>query len=413
MTVPIERLAAGGDGVGKAPTGKVVFVSRTCPGDVAEVEITQEKARHAHAKVLSLKVRGAERVVPECAHYTDDRCGGCQWQHVSLKVQREAKSRLVGDALRRIGGLDIADPEIVPSSVNWRYRSKITLTVKRGSGGRKTWIGLRRQGEPGRVFDLRDCKITGERIVAVWDTLSKKRALIPDFVDSIVLKEDREGRIHVVLQGGREVRPLGPLAEAVGLDQVTYWWQPLDGAARAVHGQVTGYPALAFEQSNRALADTIRRRAVKGLKVGTSDKVAWDLYGGVGDTARMLAKGGLEVWSLDSDRAAVAWAEKAFGDPKVHMVAEMVETGLSRLPKPDLVVVNPPRTGMAEKLARTLNNWALESENPRLAYISCNPATLARDLSKMDAFRVSEVTAFDLFPHTSHVETLAILGRAS
>ena len=84
MTVPIERLAAGGDGVGKAPTGKVVFVSRTCPGDVAEVEITQEKARHAHAKVLSLKVRGAERVVPECAHYTDDRCGGCQWQHVSF-----------------------------------------------------------------------------------------------------------------------------------------------------------------------------------------------------------------------------------------------------------------------------------------------------------------------------------------
>ena len=401
----IDSIAAGGEGVGRLPDGRVAFVSRTSPGDVVEVVEVDKKPRYVRAQVISLKTPGPDRVDPECVHYTRDGCGGCQLQHLAPKAQRNAKRRVVGDALRRIAGLNIDDPEIVASDDGWRYRSKITLTARTTQQGRRVF-GLHRYAKPG-VFEPSDCLITRERVMALWGRLRDHGKFFPPNTESVTLREDRDGGCHVVFAAGTPPWDPRPLVQAVGDPDVSYWWRPSGGAARVVAGPRTGFPALAFEQSNPVLADTIRRDAVSAL--GDIDgAVVWDLYGGVGDTASLLAARGATAWSVDGDRAAKEWAG-AHTPESVRHVTGRVETVLHQLDEPAAVVVNPPRAGLARPVVRHLNRWGAASAGRLLAYISCDPATLARDVSRLTAFSVRRVVAYDLFPQTSHVETLVVL----
>ena len=167
---------------------------------------------------------------------------------------------------------------------------------------------------------------------------------------------------------------------------------------------------MAFEQVNTELAKQIRLAAVDGLG-DVADKTVWDLYGGVGDTAELLSDRGARVCSIDSDRAAVEWGISR-GSSRVKRLAGRVEENLHRMRTPDAIVVNPPRSGLATPVTRFLEEGAKGAggaELRQLAYISCDPATLARDLSRMPSLTIRSLTAFDLFPQTAHVETLALL----
>ena len=181
-------------------------------------------------------------------------------------------------------------------------------------------------------------------------------------------------------------------------------------------GPQTGYPAVAFEQMNTALAEQIREDAIDSL-ADVGGKVAWDLYGGVGDTAELLADRGAKVWSVDWDRLAVEWgrtrSEKAelSGTP-ITRIADRVDEAVTRLPEPDFVVVNPPRTGLGSRLADWLQRWGERGKGASLAYISCDPATLARDLARMPSLKLRALRAYDLFPQTAHIETLTFLEAA-
>lgn len=401
--VSIARIGAGGHGVGRLPDGMVVFVPRTAPGDEAEIEIVETRRRHAHGRLLRLVRAGADRVQPECPHYEADRCGGCQLQHLSVAAQLQAKGAVVGDALRRIGRLDLPDPEVVPSTGPWRYRAKITLAV---SGGR---IGLHRYDAPGTVFTLDDCHITRAPLTRLWSVVRDHRALLPGALEELVLRQDRDGGLHLVAAGGEEPWDAGPLAAAAGLDGVVYWWRPRGGAARVVAGPRTGFPALAFEQVNPELAGRIRQDAVGELG-DVGGKVVWDLYGGVGDAARLLVARGARVFSVDRDRAAISWARgRAGAGEDITWFPGLVEETLHRLPEPGAVLVNPPRAGLVARVSAALQAWGESRPGVRLCYVSCDPATLARDLTRLPAFALTRVRAYDLFPHTGHVETLAVL----
>jgi 23S rRNA (uracil1939-C5)-methyltransferase len=157
---------------------------------------------------------------------------------------------------------------------------------------------------------------------------------------------------------------------------------------------------------NPVLASRIRSDAVEALG-DVSGRVVWDLYGGVGDTARLLAARGARVWCVDSDRSAVEWAEAAGGAG--NFLAARVEDVLGRLPPPDSVVANPPRIGFDFRVVRHLLRWGERGAGRRVSYVSCDPATLARDLKRLSAFRIVSVSAYDLFPQTAHVESLVVL----
>ncbi|NIM50346.1 MAG: TRAM domain-containing protein [Gemmatimonadales bacterium] len=403
----IDRIAAGGDGVGRLDDGMAVFVPRTVPGDVVEIEIVQRKRRYARGRVRRIVAHGAGRVEATCSHYVADGCGGCQLQHLAPSVQLEVKRRIVGDAVRRIGGRSVADPEIVPCPSAWRYRSKITLRAQ----GRS--IGLHRFDCPGEVFDLADCPITQSRLIELWRQVRSHRHLLPRSVATLVLREDRDGGLHVVVEGRSErLWDAGPLAQAIGDSRVSWWWCPRLGAPRVVAGPHRGFPALAFDQVHPGFGRRIRGDAVEALG-SVAGQTVWDLYGGVGDTAELLAARGAQVWTVDADRSAVEWARARESSPQgtgeIHRLVGRVEAVLHQLPEPDAVVANPPRGGLDERVTRHLETWATGRSGARVAYLSCDPATLARDLKRMPALQLTSYRAYDLFPHTSHVETLALL----
>jgi len=406
--VHIRGIAAGGDGVGRLEDGMTVFVPRTAPGDDVAVEITQRRRRHARGRALEVRVPGPGRVTPACAHYVRDACGGCQLQHLDAAAQLAAKQAVVGEALRRIGRRDLSDPVIVPSATAWRYRTKLTLTA--GPGGEP--IGLHQVGRPDAIFDLEDCPITDERLMAFWAAVRAHRRLLPAEVRDIVLRVDQAGGVHLIAHSTPPVWDAAPLAAAVGRADVSYWWRPAAGAARVVAGPATGFPALAFEQANPVLAGEIRAAAVAALAPGPGI-TAWDLYGGVGEGARRLAETGAAVWSVEVDRSAVEWAARQPGAHRPTYVQGLVEEALPRLPPPQAVLINPPRTGAHARVTQALERLAGErTPGPRVAYVSCDPATLARDLARLPSYVVRQVVAYDLFPQTSHVETLVALEAA-
>ena len=173
--VRILRLASGGDGVGRLEDGRAVFVPRTAPGDLVELSSLHEHRRFARARLGRLLEEGPDRIAPRCPHYTEDECGGCQLQHLSLPAQQAARRSFVGDALRRLARLDAADPELVPAAKAFEYRTKVTLAAAAGGRG----IGLRRYDRPDEIFPLERCHITVPELMGLWGDLRSLGALLP------------------------------------------------------------------------------------------------------------------------------------------------------------------------------------------------------------------------------------------
>jgi 23S rRNA (uracil1939-C5)-methyltransferase len=400
--VRILRLASGGDGIGKLPDGRTVFVPRTAPGDLVELTAIREYKRFARARLQRLIEPSPHRVEPRCPHYVRDECGGCQLQHVDYDSQLASRRAFVGDALRRIAKRDVPDPPIVPSEKIYDYRTKLTLHVAAGG----TRIGLYRHHRPEELFDLKWCHITVPELMELWQSVRTLRSLLPPRLQQIVLRLDRRGGRHLLFRvekgevwaGAERLRRE---LESNGTP-ATLWWQPEQGAARAMAGAGEAFPATVFEQIHPEMGDRVRQFAIEHLG-DVSGKRVWDLYAGIGETTDRLVARRAIVESVELDPRAVAYAETR--GPAARRHTGRVEDVLRQLKRPDLVIANPPRTGMDPRVATEL-----ERLRPgRLVYISCDPATLARDFLRLEHFRLILIQAFDLFPQTTHVETVAVL----
>ena len=429
--VRILRLATGGDGVGKLEDGRTVFVPRTAPGDLVELREIRTHARFARGRLARLIEPGAGRVVPGCQHYLADDCGGCQLQHLDRDSQLEAKRGIVEEALTRIGRLEVSVPPLVADDHSWAYRSRITLTV--GPGRR--FAGFHALEQPDRVFPLDRCDIAAAPLMQLWGATRRLLHLLPADAEQLLLRLDREANLHLmVMARGGQAWTGGPRV-AAGLSEqgvpASVWWQPEGGAPRVVAGDRDVFPATVFEQVHPDLGDRIRTWALDQLG-SLATLHAWDLYAGIGETSAALHARGATVESVELDRRAVEHAERHWRElvrerpesqrPEPSGVVRhvgRVEELTARLRDPGVVIANPPRAGMDPAVTR-----ALRRRRPgRMAYISCDPATLARDLGRLttaggespDAepgFRLAAVQCFDLFPQTAHVETVAVLeGR--
>jgi 23S rRNA (uracil1939-C5)-methyltransferase len=423
--VRIERLANGGDGVGRLPDGRVVFVPRTAPGDLVELSQLRPHSRFARARAGRLLASGPGRVEPRCAHYSGDECGGCQLQHLAPDAQLQAKRSIVQDALTRIGRLDLTVPPLVPADPAWAYRHRITLAIAPG----RRHAGYHRMDQPGRVFSLLRCEIAAPALQQLWERLRPHLHLLPADAEHLVLRIDRVGGLHLVVRSGGEQAwsEAARLAARLGVG-ATVWWQPARGAPRVVAGEGEAFPATVFEQVHPGMGDRIRAFALEQLGA-VEGRHVWDLYAGVGDTTDLLLARGATVESVELDRRAVELGERRWrsrhqaGDsqrpPPGAGVrhAGRVEDLIGSLTAPDLVIANPPRTGMDRAATDTLR-----IRHPgRIVYLSCDPATLARDLARLGAgaessepgYRVVTVQPFDLFPQTAHVETVVALEARS
>jgi 23S rRNA (uracil1939-C5)-methyltransferase len=289
----------------------------------------------------------------------------------------------------------------------------VTLAVS--AGARE--IGFHRQGRPGEVFDLERCLIADPALMDLWAAVREHRALLPDNAEQLVLRRDRDGGLHLTARvRGQTVWRSAALLHAALVRRgapAVLWWVPEEGAPRAVAGASEPYPAAVFEQVHPAMGDRVRAWALAQLGDLAGVK-AWDLYAGVGETSALLAAGGAQVESVEVDARAVVEATRRGPERGVRRLAGRAEDLAPTLPATDLVVTNPPRTGMDARVVDAI----VAARPGKVAYISCDPATLARDLSRLLSGlpaspppRLASLRAFDLFPQTAHVETVAIVER--
>jgi 23S rRNA (uracil1939-C5)-methyltransferase len=398
-TLDITSLAAGGDGVARLD-GLVVFTPRTAPGDTVEADVRTE-GRVGRGRLLRVVTAGPDRVDAPCEHYTGtDRCGGCQWQHLSLEAQREAKRRNVADAFARIARRSVPPPPI-HGDAGWRYRRTLTLAIRRD--GARTWAGLRAFDDPEAVFDLRDCHITDERVLAAWREVMAAAAHLPPDARLRGTVRWLDERALFVLEGGTEWPALAAFLAAVpGFAAI--WWQAEGKRRRLIADRRPAeVPGASFAQVNAGIAARMQADAVARVMAHAPLTVV-DCYSGGGDTAVQLAAAGVRVAAVELDEEAAAWAARRLSAPS-RAIAARVEDVLARLLPADVVLLNPPRAGVDARVTTMLR----ETPPRAIVYVSCDPATLARDVARLDGWRIASLQCYDMFPQTAHVETVCEL----
>lgn len=404
----VDSIAAGGDGVGRHD-GIVVFVPRAAPGDLVRVEAVRE-GRLMRGRILDVLAASPARVAPRCQHYVGDSCGGCQLQHLDYSAQLAAKAGIIRDALTRIGHVAAVTPVVEPSDAQWRYRSKLTLSLRRLGDG--VVAGMHRVDDPESVFALRDCDITDERVMQAWRMVLARPHLLPREERLRVAVRLLSTGFSLTVEGGtrwdhsREI--VAEIPELVEL-----WWKPRDKHRRLMLGTSRAKEAGAsFTQVNASVARRLIEY-VAGLAAGAPHSTAVDAYSGTGDTAVALAALGARVTAIEIDRDACALCLSRLPHGS-RAIAASVEHALSEALPAELVVLNPPRAGLAPVVIEALQAPRAPHPAPRtLIYVSCNPATLARDLKRLDRYTLTSVRGFDMFPQTAHVETVCALELAA
>ncbi|HEX7546306.1 MAG TPA: hypothetical protein VF368_06235 [Gemmatimonadaceae bacterium] len=408
LTLEIESIAAGGDGVARSD-GLVVFVPRTAVGDRVVANVTV-KGRLARGVPESIERAGPDRVTPECGHYSGDRCGGCQLQHLSVPAQREAKRKIITDALHRIGKRIVSPPEIRAGANAWRYRRKLTLALRR-SGSAWTF-GLHAYDDPSRVFALQDCRISDQRLMSVWREILGASAHLPHATQlrgAVRLLGDAANRASFVLEGESTWDSHEAFFNAVP-SLAALWWVPEDGVRRLL-GDRRGKnePGASFVQVNPEVA-TMLEAFVLDTVMAHAPATAIDAYSGSGDLALALAARGVRAIAIESDTEASAWAASRLPVGSRAVTARVEDAIRNTLPA-DAVILNPPRAGVDARVTSALEKAT--SAVRAIVYVSCDPATLARDLSRLPGWKVAKLTAFDMFPQTAHVETVCELVPAA
>ncbi|MFQ5550834.1 MAG: class I SAM-dependent RNA methyltransferase [Gemmatimonadales bacterium] len=399
VTVIIDRLAAGGDGVGRLPDGKVIFVPRTAPGDRARVTVVAVKPRFARGRLVGLECASELRTTPPCRHYDADECGACQLQHITYDAQLMTKGRFIADALKRIGGRCATPPIVEPSPRRLGYRNKVTLAM-----GPEGTLGFRRHSRPAEVFAVKECPVLESDLEDLTVGVVAAASHLPTDTETVLLR--RDGGVSLVSVGtGDNAWHAGDLARQLDAPGLTV--ARFDGAGlRVLEGDGQSEALGSFRQANAEVADRIRRLSV-ALLPDVDGRVVWDLFCGLGDTCALLAGRGARVTGVDSDAGAIAYAAGVV--PEARFVVGPAEDVSPNLARPQHVIANPPRRGLAAALAELLGARLKESGGT-LVYVSCDASTLARDLRRMPDLDLVGLHAFDMFPQTSHVETIAVLA---
>ncbi|MGI9045064.1 MAG: class I SAM-dependent RNA methyltransferase [Gemmatimonadaceae bacterium] len=405
VSLEIESIAAGGDGVAR-DTGLVVFVPRTAPGELVTARISG-KGSFARGSLRKITRPSDERIDAPCPHYTRDRCGGCQIQHMTYSSQLRAKQRIVRDAMERIGKRRVSVSEVVESPLEWRYRQKLTLALRMLANGR--WIaGLHQYDNPARVFALADCPITDSQVVATWKEIvaaSDHFPPVPALRGSVRMTGD--GPVFILIGAMRWSRA-ADLFEALP-SLAAMWWENDEGARQLIGDRRPPRslqpPAASFAQVNKEVAENLRKHLIS-IVSAYSPEVLVDAYSGAGETAVTFARMGARVTAIELDSDAARWCALHLPEGSVSIRARVEEALPNALPA-DAVVLNPPRAGVDSRVTEVLQNATVK---PRvIAYVSCNPATLARDVGRLPGYRIESLVPFDMFPQTAHVETVCEL----
>jgi 23S rRNA (uracil1939-C5)-methyltransferase len=443
VDLQVDSLAYGGNGVARL-NGFVVFVRRGLPGDRVRARVTKVKRGFAEALMTEVLEPSAQRVEAPCAHYP--ACGGCRFQDLDYAAQAAAKEDQVRDALKRIGG--IAGPPlepIVPAASPFFYRNKLEYSFTQTPAGPA--LGFHKAGRWDEVLEVEKCWLTtdlGNAIRnAVRDWAREENLVAYDQADQtgylrhLVVREGRNtgqalvmlvtapgekferGYFVEVLNRFPEVRSIhwavnDTPSEVTNLPSTVLWGE--DAIEEELLGLRFRVRPNAFLQTNTEMAEKLYGLAIEYAAL-TGSETVYDLYCGTGTIGISMARNALTVWGVEISEESVACALEnlelnSIGNAAFFAgnVGQSLEELAERAGRPDVIVVDPPRAGLAGKaLKRT---GALGAD--RIVYVSCNPTTLASDVKVLCAengYELARVRPVDMFPHTPHVEAVALLTR--
>jgi 23S rRNA (uracil1939-C5)-methyltransferase len=428
----IGGLAHGGAGVGRTPDGRVVFVSGGCPGDVVTASVTTDHGRYFEAEIAEITTPSPDRRTPPCPYF--GHCGGCQWQHVAYGAQAEAKRIQLADALSRIGGIgDATVEQTVLGESAYGYRNKLEMRSGTGADG-KSVLGLTAAGSD-EIVPIETCMLLPDRAKRLPKSLAGALRYIlgraPFDLDRVALRVARNTKdVEVALWGPpgpmprhAVARTLGDAVRATSITRVLAKDDPKKRADLKVEvlagsgnwrERIGAFEyrvsAPSFFQSNTVGAAGLVSLVLERLQADGSDRVL-DLFAGVGTFTLPLA-------AIAGDVVAIEGAGSSIRDLRVNLESAGLDAevmpgdaarALAEAGHFDLAVVDPPRSGMTPQALKAL----VDTKARRICYVSCDTATLARDVKSLAeaGFRLTSATPVDLFPQTWHVETLAVLER--
>jgi 23S rRNA (uracil1939-C5)-methyltransferase len=373
MQVQIEKMVYGGAGLARTDQG-VLFVPRTAPGDVVEVEVYDRKKDYASARITSIIEPSPDRQMPECPNY--ETAGCCHWQHIRYDRQLEIKEAVLRETLHRAGRIRWDDAIQIISSADRNYRLRATFHV------RDRQVGFLRE-RSNTVVPILECS----------SLVPELNAFIP-VANRLLTSFDAVEEIRVVS---------GPAVAATFDGRAT----GMENPRIHVNDFVFDMHPDAFFQSNRYLLERFMNEVLD--QAGPSPKYVLDLFCGSGFFSIPLAKRAVEVLGLEASRIAVREGRlnADLNDVKnIEFVERDVDGALKDASiKPDLVLLNPPRTGCGKQTAESIANLMA----PRIVYVSCNPSTFAREAAVFlkQGYKLERITMIDQFPNTYHIEMIA------
>ena len=420
MKLTIEKLIYGGDGLGRTPDGKAAFVPMVLPGEEVNAAVTEEKPGFVRATAEEILKRSELRIEPGCPYY--GACGGCHYQHASYEAQLGFKRDILRETLRRTAKFDWSGEITTHAGEPWHYRNRTRLRVRTQP---EFAVGYHRF-HSNDLLPVRVCPISSplinRAIGGLW-ALAERNG-VPGGAEEIELFANRDdSRLLLEIYGPIDASEregfAGAVREAIPEGAGVAFFSGSSTAA-AKCDAVIGEDSLSYRagdeefkvsagsffQTNRFLAGRLAGSVVAGAQGDT----ALDLYAGVGLFANHLARSFRRVLAVESAPSSAADLEHNAAK-NVTGTRSTVEAFLPRAANlnPDLVVLDPPRAGLGEKITGLIAGL----RPARIVYVSCDPATLARDLRQLlgTGYRVEEVHLMDMFPQTFHIETVTKLAR--
>jgi len=387
LEVRVERILPGGVGLAHAE-GLTLFVHLAAPGDLARVRVETVRGRVAFASVFEVLEPSPARVEPPCPYF--GRCGGCDFQQLSYEAQLDAKAEIIRDCLRRVARVEPpAEIVVEPSPEVWRYRSR----ARWQHDAVRRHLGYYERGSH-RVCDVADCPVAAPPVA---ERLVRLRGLM------------NEGRL-----------PQASEFEAVAGDEGLALAPPVEPGdeveqVRRIGGETYHFDAGCFFQINHTLLEPLVAEGLRGVGPGDT---ALDLYSGVGLFTLPLARRFGQVVAVEGNAASARYARRNLSDAglanarvETAPVGEWLVVHAPELSRADFVLLDPPRAGAEPEAVRGI----LDLRPRHISYVSCDPATLARDLRALfdGGYRLGSVRAFDMFPQTHHVETVVHVYRES
>ncbi|NOT03728.1 MAG: class I SAM-dependent RNA methyltransferase [Anaerolineales bacterium] len=400
----LEKLTYGGEAMGRLPDGRAIFVPFGLPGETVRVRLTQDKQNFARGELLEVLTSSPKRIDPKCKHF--GKCGGCHYQNLSHENQLQAKTEILRDQLQRIGKIENPPVKpIVSSPLEWNYRNHVQFHLT--AEGKLGFVNSKGNS----VFPIEECHLPETGIDSFWRELqfeSNKE------VERVSLRAGHNEELMVVLESENFETPELEIEADVSVIHL-FDEHPVVIAGRdhfvvSIHEKDFRVSAASFFQVNTKMAEKMVEHLLTRLPVSMSTTLL-DVYCGVGLFSKFFAAKCQQVIGIETSESACedfVFNLDEFDNVELYEgAAEEILPGLAgRLDSSTFVIVDPPRAGI-EKHALD----AILSIKPQIiAYVSCDPSTLARDAARLinGGYRLVEVTPFDLFPQTYHIESISI-----